>query len=124
MAFSNVYFQAGLFDEDGPSEFSVVSSNSGGCWFETQFFYSQEFYDAMSATEDLSEFLQTWMDNYDSVIRVLTPQLEQLEKKHGKKCKELEKRIPDKKFAKDMYNQCVLILGYGTVGGSNSLEIC
>jgi len=64
IAFASVYKQAGLFTESS-SRFSGVSSNSGGTWFSTQFFYSQKFHDAMFGTpEEVSTFFTNWMNTY------------------------------------------------------------
>ena len=65
MAFANVFVQAGLFTDDA-SEFSAVSTESGGTWFSTQFFYSKAFHSNVteSTPQELSAFVYQWMESY------------------------------------------------------------
>jgi len=107
MAYSNVYAQAGLFS-DSDSSFTGVSSNSGGTWFSTQFFYSQQFYDAMQGSpEEVAFFFTQWMNSY----KQMTPSDEALMHSRHKKCEELRDTMMDKNFdlAMGEYNRCVAI---------------
>jgi len=105
MAFSNVFYQAGLFSDDS-SSFTGVSSNSGGTWFSTQFFYSQEFFDAMKGSpQEVAYFFTEWMDTYKNLV----PQ--DMLTSHGrhKKCEQVRDSIIDTNFnlAMGEYNRCV-----------------
>lgn len=107
MAYANVYAQAGLFS-DSASSFTGVSSNSGGTWFSAQFFYSQQFYDAMQGSpEDVSDFFTQWMNSY----KEMTPQDEVLMHSRHKKCEQVRDMFMDKSydFAMGEYNRCVAI---------------
>lgn len=65
MSFANVFAQAGLLGSDS-TEFSAISSNSGGSWFTTQLFYSPEFYSQVvnGDGQQLSQFVAAWMNSY------------------------------------------------------------
>lgn len=65
MAFANVFAQAGLLGSDGSSQFNAISSNSGGTWFTTQFFYSPEFYQSVVGSPSaLETAIEVWMGAY------------------------------------------------------------
>lgn len=67
MAFANVFHRAGIIDE-GSCDFTAISSSSGGAWFATQFFYSQEFFDRLIGEdvtpESVRDFAVDWMLAY------------------------------------------------------------
>lgn len=70
MGFANAFHQAGLLGGKrgrgrNKNDFSAVSATSGGSWFSTQFFYSQEFYKhTLGRPSELSDFVTTWMEAY------------------------------------------------------------
>lgn len=68
MAFANVFAQAGVID-DTSSAFTAVSTESGGTWFSTQFFYSPQFHSNVtgSSPDQLSAFLTQWMRSYAKI---------------------------------------------------------
>jgi len=65
MAYANLLQRAGIFT-DKDSSFSAISTNSGGSWFSTQFFFSDDFYDIVTKDdpEDLKNFVTQWMISY------------------------------------------------------------
>ncbi|MGK3753345.1 MAG: hypothetical protein ACI8RD_005652 [Bacillariaceae sp.] len=67
MAFGNVFTQAGLITESS-SQFSSLSSVSGGTWFSTQLFYSPEFFKNIteSTPNELGGFVLQWMNSYET----------------------------------------------------------
>jgi len=108
MAYSNVYAQAGLFS-DSSSSFTGVSSNSGGTWFSTQFFYSQTFHDAMKGSpEEVAYFFTQWMNAY----KKMAPDERTLMHSRHKNCEELRDSMmaKDYEFAMGEYNRCVAIM--------------
>ena len=73
MAYANVFYQAGVID-DTSTVLSGISTESGGSWFSTQFFYSPEFNENIttSSPEELSNFVLQWMDSYETFTKELT----------------------------------------------------
>lgn len=70
--FANLFAQAGLIGPDATTPFSSIAGNSGGSWFATQFFYSQEFYEKTTGDpEVLRDFVQSWMDSYLKLTEAL-----------------------------------------------------
>jgi hypothetical protein len=66
VGYANVFQQAGLFTADS-SHFDAISTVSGGSWFSTQFFYSEEFSNrtAMAPSpQAISDFVVEWMNSY------------------------------------------------------------
>ena len=62
MGFANLFQHAGLLGNDS-SSFTAISTNSGGSWFSTQFFYSPEFFaHVMGDADQLSEYVESWMN--------------------------------------------------------------
>lgn len=67
-AYANVFVQAGLIGPNS-SEFSAISSNSGGTWFSTQFFYSDKFFDnVIGDASGLESFIEEWMHSYGRFV--------------------------------------------------------
>lgn len=63
------FYQLGLIggnDEQQQVAFSAIGTDSGGTWFATQFFYSQNFYDStmIGTTTGLYNFVVLWMDTH------------------------------------------------------------
>lgn len=69
MGFANALARAGLFSNSS-SSLSAMSSNSGGSWFSTQFFYSAPFFNAVawSTPDELYTFVYKWMETYLSLL--------------------------------------------------------
>jgi hypothetical protein len=65
MGFANIFAQAGLFTNTS-SRFASISTNSGASWFNTQFFYSQEYFDRTLTKDpqELYDFVVEWMHSY------------------------------------------------------------
>jgi len=65
MGFARVFSEAGLFDETS-SRFASISTNSAASWFNTQFFYSQIYYDLCTkgTIAEIDLFIEKWMDSY------------------------------------------------------------
>lgn len=68
IGYANVFYQAGLIADDSCA-FEAISTNSGASWFNSQFFYSPEFFNAttQSTPEELYDFVLKWMDSYAAV---------------------------------------------------------
>lgn len=68
IGFANAFTQAGLISPT-ESKLSAMSSTSGGSWFSTQFFYSPQFFQAVSGSTpvELYAFVYDWMEQYLSL---------------------------------------------------------
>ena len=69
VGYANIFQQADLFSSSG-SAFKSISTVSGGSWFSTQLFYSDEFYNrtAMAPSpEAVNDFVLEWMDSYYNI---------------------------------------------------------
>ena len=69
VGYANIFKQADLFSSSG-SAFKSISTVSGGSWFSTQLFYSDEFYNrtAMAPSpEAVNDFVLEWMESYYSI---------------------------------------------------------
>lgn len=71
MGFANMFYKAGLITETD-STFASISTNSAASWFNTQFFYSQIFFDKTVSEdpEDLYKFVVQWMESYKKLFGI------------------------------------------------------
>ncbi len=69
VGFANVFYQAGLIQDDACA-FEAISTNSGASWFNTQFFYSTKFFEAVtqSTPDELYDFVVDWMESYAAIF--------------------------------------------------------
>jgi hypothetical protein len=71
IGYANAFTQAGLIDPvQGKCNFTAISSNSGGSWFTTQFFYSQPFFDNVVSRDKTSvyDFIINWLQSYKDFL--------------------------------------------------------
>ena len=79
MGFANLFARAGLIGSNY-TKFSAISSNSGGSWFATQFFFAPEFFAKVTSNDDYSlrDLIVQWMQAYESIQAPVPSHIESL----------------------------------------------
>ena len=69
IGYANVFQQAGLMSAEG-TQFTQLSTVSGGSWFSTQLTYSAAIYNQTalaSSPEEVEQFVLKWMATYYNI---------------------------------------------------------